>query len=162
MRNYIFLFILLIHTMSVYALSDDRLKNVHIVADSGVYNYKTGINVYEGHVKIDQGTTHVTADRITTKNNAKHQIQEAIAYGIEHLAHYWTLPNPDEAVMHAYAKVIKFYPLESNVTLEKNVFVSQGKNNFRGQLVHYNSANQTITLPPEQNGHAVIVYNPDK
>lgn len=145
-----------------YALEDDHLKKVHIVADSGIYNYKTGINIYEGHVKIDQGSTHLTADRLITKNNSQHVIQEATAYGLQKLAHYWTLPKPGDVVMHAYARVIKFYPIESNVTLEREAWVTQGDNKFQGQLIHYNSKEQTIIVPADQKSHAVLVYNPDK
>ncbi len=148
--------------LSAAALDDDRHQKVHIIADSGIYNYKTGINIYEGHVKIDQGSTHVTADRLITKNNAQHAMQEAIAYGTQELAHYWTLPNVGDPEIHARAKIIKFYPIESNVTLEQDAFVTQGANNYQGQLIHYNSQEQTITMPAEQSGRAILVYNPDK
>ncbi|MBV9576024.1 MAG: lipopolysaccharide transport periplasmic protein LptA [Gammaproteobacteria bacterium] len=143
-------------------LDTDRKQKVNIIADSGIYNYKTGINIYEGHVRIDQGTTHLTADRLITKNNAQHKIQEAIAYGLQTKAHYWTLPNLQEKEIHAWAKIIKFYPTESNATLEKEVFVKQGENSFQGELINYNSKEQTISVPAAQQGRAVLVYNPDK
>jgi lipopolysaccharide transport protein LptA len=112
-------------------------------------------------VQIDQGTTHVTADRLTTKTNDKHQIQEAIAYGISDLAHFWTTPAAGEQVVNAHAKIIKFYPITSNATLQGEVTVAQGENNFQGQLIHYNMNDQTIIVPETKNGRAVIVYNPD-
>ena len=100
-----------------YALKTDRQDIVHIVADSSVYNYKSGVNVFEGNVRIDQGTTHITADKLITKDNRYHKIQEAIAYGEKKLAHYWTLPKLNEPEIHAKAKIIKFYPIETNVVL---------------------------------------------
>ena len=145
-----------------FALDTDRNQKVNIVADSGVYNYKTGVNIYEGHVKVDQGTTHITADRLITKKNPQHKIQEAIAYGLEGKAHYWTLPNQQEPEIHAWAKIIKFYPIESNATLEQAVFVKQGENSFQGELINYNSKEQTISVPASKNARAVLVYNPDK
>ncbi len=147
---------------SVFALENDRKEKVYFVADSGIYNYKTGINIYEGHVKVDQGSTHLTADRLITKNNKQHKMQEAIAYGLQEKAHYWTLPNTKEPEMHAWAKIIKFYPIESNATLEQDVFIRQGDNHFQGQLIHYNSKEQTISVPASKNNRAVLVYNPDK
>lgn len=144
------------------ALPTDKHEKVFIVADSTTYNYKTGMNIFEGHVKIDQGTTHITADKLITKSNPQHKIQEATAYGLEGLAHYWTLQKVNEPEVHARAKIIKFYPIESNVTLEQNVLVTQGENSFRGQLIHYNSNDQTIIVPATKNGRAVLVYNPDK
>lgn len=165
-KNWLSIYLILIFSLLSYlsvahALESDREEKVHIVADSGIYNYKTGVNIYEGHVKIDQGTTHVTADKLITKNNAQHKIQEAIAYGLQGKAHYWTLPNPDEKVIHAWAKIIKFYPIESNATLEKEVFVIQGENHFQGELINYNSKEQTISVPASQKGRAVLVYNPE-
>lgn len=144
------------------ALDSDSRKTIKIIADSWVYNYRTGTNVYEGNVRVDQGTTHITADRLITRNNDQHKIQEATAFGLQSLAHYWTLPKEGDPVIHARAKVIRFYPLESNVTLEQKVDVLQGKNSFQGELIHYNSKEQTITVPATKNGRAVLVYNPDK
>ena len=148
--------------LPAYALESDNKARLNIVADSGMYNFKTGVDIYEGHVKVDQGSTHITAEKLITKKNSQHKIQEAIAYGSETLAHFWTLPKLGEPDMHARAKIIKFYPLEMNVSLEHDVHVMQGENSFKGELIHYNSNDQTIILPASANGHAVLVYNPDK
>ncbi len=148
-------------TLPAYCLTSDRNEKLHITADATIYNYKKGVNYFEGHVQIDQGTTHVTADRLTTKLNDRHQIQEVIAYGTKELAHFWTLPKPDELVVNAHAKIIKYYPLTLNATLQDTVRVTQGENNFQGQLIHYNMNDQTIIVPETKNGRAVLVYNPD-
>lgn len=147
--------------MPIYGLPEDNKELLHIKADKTIYNYKNGLNYFEGNVVVDQGTTHVTADRLTTKTNDKHQIQEAIAYGVKQLAHFWTVPTHGQKIVDAHAKIIKFYPLTSNATLQGEVFVTQGENNFQGQLIHYNMNEQTIIVPETKNGRAVIVYNPD-
>lgn len=144
------------------ALPSDSKEMLHIVSASSNFNYKTGVNEFIGHVIIDQGTTHLTADRVITKNNAQHKIQEAIAYGTTQLAHYWTTPKTGDTEIHAYAKIIKFYPIESNVTLEQNATVQQGENSFKGELIHYNNNDQTIIVPQLEKSRAVLVYNPDK
>jgi lipopolysaccharide export system protein LptA len=154
----------LIFTSSqAFALRSDSSEKLYIVSDSSVYNYKTGTKIFEGHVKMDQGTTHLIADKVVTKNNAQHKIAEAIAYGYGgQKAHYWTTPNQDDPAVYADAKIIKFYPIDSNVVLEQNVIVKQGENSFQGELILYNMNNQTITVPASQSGRAVLVYNPDK
>lgn len=146
---------------SAHALKKDNKEVLHINANTTIYNYKKGLNYFEGNVKIDQGTTHVTADRLTTKANDKHEIEEAIAYGVHDLAHFWTLAKEGQPVINAHARIIKFYPLTSNATLQGEVFVTQGENNFQGQLIHYNMKDQTIIVPETKNGRAVLVYNPD-
>ena len=146
----------------VFALPEDNHEKVFIVADSSTYNYKKGVNVFEGHVKVDQGTTHITADRLVTKSNSQHKMREAIAYGINALAHYWTLPKVGDPEIHAHAKVIKFYPLDSNATLEQDVVITQGENSFHGQLILYNSKDETIIVPAAKDARSILVYNPDK
>jgi lipopolysaccharide export system protein LptA len=145
-----------------FALPNDNKSALRIISDSSNYNYKTGTNEFVGHVLIDQGSTHVTADRVITKSNAQHKIKEAIAYGIQQQAHYWTLPKVGDPELHAHAKIIKFYPIDSNVALEQNVTVKQGENSFQGELIHYNSSDQTIIVPHLEKSQAVLVFNPDK
>lgn len=157
-----FLLMLFLVNLPAIALTTDHQEVVHIVADSSIYNYKSGMNVFEGNVKIDQGTTHITADKVMTKDNRYHKIQEAIAYGTKQLAHYWTLPKLNEPEIHARARIIKLYPIETNVVLEQNVMLTQGENSFRGELIFYNKKNQTIVVPAAKNSRAVLVYNPSK
>lgn len=160
-RIFILLFIF-IYASVANALQGDNKATLYIVADSYLGNSKTGIKIFEGHVKVDQGTTHITADRLVTKSNAERKIQEATAYGLQELAHYWTIPKLGDPEIHARAKIIKFYPIESNATLEQDVHVTQGANSFQGELIHYNGNDETITVPHTKNARAVLVYNPPK
>jgi len=144
------------------ALHADKKEIAYITADGGIYNFKTGVNQFDGHVRIDQGSTHLTADRLITKSNNKHKIQEAIAYGFTDLAHYWTLLKPEDPEMHGRARVIRYFPLASNITLEREALVTKGTDSFQGELIHYNSVNQTIAVPALEKNHAILVYNPDQ
>src|SRR4029079_3102275 len=107
----ILLFIIL--CQHALALPNDSEQPMKIVADSSLFNYKTGIDTYEGNVKIDQGTSHLIADRLITKKNKQHKMIEAIATGIKKLAEYSTIPKTGDAPLNAKAKIIKFYPLTS-------------------------------------------------
>jgi len=146
---------------AAYSLPEDRKEKMHITANITTYDYKKGISYFEGHVIVDQGTTHLTADRLTTRSNNKHRMEEVIAYGVNELAHFWTTPKTGEAIINAHGKIIKFYPLTQNTTLQGDVQLTQGENNFHGQLIHYNMNDQTIIVPETKNGRAVLVYNPD-
>ena len=154
--------IALLFSTTLYALATDSEQVLHIVADSSALNYKIGVNVYEGHVKAQQGSTNLTADRVTTKNNAKHKIEEAIAYGITQLAEYTTIPKEGDELFRAKAKVIKFYPPKATIILEGDVVVTQGENSFNGPLIIYNTNDQTIVSPPSKGGRATIVIEPNK
>ena len=148
--------------MLAFALPDDSQKNMHIIANSTLLNYKSGFNTYEGDVKMDQGETRLSADRVTTQNNAQHKIEEAVAYGTSQLAHYWTVPRRGDPVFHARAKIIKFYPLKASVVLQGDVVVTQGENSFRGPEIIYNIKDQTVLSPATQKGRSTIIIEPAK
>jgi lipopolysaccharide export system protein LptA len=152
---------LLLISAPLFALPSDNSAPIRITSDHWAYNYKTGVNEYSGHAEVIQGSTHLTADKLITKSNAQHKIQEAIAYGTQQPAHYWTLSKIGGHTIHAYAKVIKYYPIESNVTLLQNVTLKQAENSFQGELIHYNSLDQTVTVPELEGSRAVLLYNPD-
>lgn len=154
--------ILLFCPWHLFALQNDRAEKVYIVADSSIYNYKTGVNLFEGHVQVKQGTTHLTADRLITKSNEQHKVQEAIAYGLNQPADYWTQPKTNEPVLHAKAHIIKFYPVQAQLTLQGDVVITQGENSFQGQLILYNMKDKIITVPASNSGHSVLIFNPDK
>lgn len=142
------------------ALPNDQSQPMQVNADSSLINYKTGVNTYEGHVKIDQGSSHLTSDRLVTKNDNHHKMSEAIAYGDKQLAEYTTIPNPGDKLLHAKANVIRFYPQKSLVILEGNVTVLQGENSFHGPMITYNIKDQIVTAPANQKGQATIIINP--
>lgn len=160
LRLAMMVFIILISSPS-FALPNDSTQPVHIYSDAVTYNYKTGVDIYTGHVKVDQGTTHIRADKLITKKNSEHKIAEAIAYGIANRATFSTLPKEDEKEIHASAKTIMFYPILANATLEQDVKVTQGLNSFTGEIIQYDNAEQTITVPAQKNSRADIVYNPE-
>ena len=147
--------------MPCYALLSDTKEPVQITADSSLYNHRQLTNIFEGHVKVDQGNAHLTADKLVIKNNKLHKIREAVAYGGSDLAHYWSSSKENAPLFHARAQIMRFYPLESVIVLETQVKVNQGGNSFNGPLIIYNTSTQTITVPNSSHGHATIVYDPE-
>jgi lipopolysaccharide export system protein LptA len=146
---------------TLFALPADSDQPLHIVADSSTFNYKTGANSYSGNVKIDQGSTHVTADRVTTQSDSHHKIQEAFAYGDKQLAEYNTIPKDGDEVFHAKAKVIKFFPPKSIVICEGDALVTQGQNSFHGPIIIYNTKTQIVDAPASKDGRSTIIIQPD-
>lgn len=151
---------LLTHPLVAFALPGDTSLAMQIHADTTLMNYKTGVNTYEGNVRIDQGTTHLLADRLVTKSNEHHKLEEAIAYGTKKLAEYTTLPRQGDKLFHAQANIIRFYPPKSTVVLEKNVLITQGENSFHGAMIIYNMKDQIVTAPATKYGHATIMIEP--
>jgi lipopolysaccharide export system protein LptA len=157
-----YLLIMLIFPLSVRALPEDCDQKLNIAANSSIFNYKTGMDTYEGNVKVRQGTTRLTADRLVTQKNNHHKIVSAVAIGINQLAEYTTEPKKGDPVLHAKAKIIKFYPITSIVILEQEVVVTQQENSFHGPLIIYNMKDQVVTAPASKNGRATIVIEPEQ
>lgn len=156
------LVLLLALPLPLYALPNDNKAPLNIFSNSSQHNYKLRETWFEGKVKIHQGSTHLTAERLVTKKNGKNKVEEVIAYGGDKQAHYWTQPKVGEEVMHARAKVMKIYPQQSKIVLEGNVLVSQGKNHFQGQIIVYNTKRQIITVPANKNSRATFVIEADQ
>lgn len=161
LAKYYLVFIAFIPTL-LFALPEDSVKTMHIVANSTLFNYKSGIDTYEGNVKVDQGTTHLIADRLITQKNAQHKIMLVTAYGTKHLAEYTTELKIGDPALQAKAKVIRFYPLTSMVYLDDNVVVTQGENRFDGPHIVYNMKEQIVNAPASNNGRATIVIQPQQ
>ena len=148
-------------SLSTFSLPTDMQQTLHIIADSASMDYKTGLTTYEGNVKINQGTSRLTADRVITQRNKQHQIEEASAYGIQHPAEYTTIPKEGDKLLWARAMIIRFYPLKSTVVLENKVTIIQGENNFKGPIIIYNAKNQTVNAPPSKDGQATLIIKPN-
>src|SRR5437016_6312557 len=140
--NLLWIIISILFPTLALSLPEDSEQPMHIVADSSLFNYKTGKDIYEGNVRIDQGTSHLTADRVITQKDKQHKIISAIAIGVKTIATFTTIPKAGDLVMHSEAKTITFYPPTSTVILENDVVVTQGENNFHGQHIVYNFKDQ--------------------
>src|SRR3990167_5116698 len=119
LKKIFLLFSLLSVSLTASALIDTNSEDpIHIIANATLFNYKTGINTYEGEVRIDQGVTHLTADRVITQSNDKHKVILATAYGLTRQAEYSTLPKNSTVIMTALADEIEFTPETEIVVLK--------------------------------------------
>ena len=162
--NYRFCYVFIIFFLGLFnnsfATQQDNKAKMIILSDSTIYDNKSGITIFEGHVKVTQGTTLILADRLTTKTNTAHKISEIIAYGTTKVAEYSQMADNGQ-LFKASANVIKYYPTDANITLEQNVTVTQGKNSFHASVIHYNRLSETLIVPESSTGRAVLIYNPD-
>lgn len=154
----------LLVSSAAFALKSDDTATVYITAESAELDRSTGVGVYRHDVKIDQGSTHITGETITTRNDANNKIEEAIVEGgPEILAHYWTLPEADKPELHAKAKIIQFYPQKQYAILIGNASITQGNNSIQGQRIEYDIKKQLLKSVNESGSKAArttIVIEP--
>lgn len=160
--NLLSLIILFVISLQAHALQSDAKELMYIISDSASHNGKTGTKIFIGHVKLDQGTSHLIADKVITQADKKHQVHTITAYGFNNLAHYWTTLDSNHELLDAKAKIIIYHPKTGDIDMKENVIVQQAKNHFKGQSIHYNNLEQTITVPESSHSHALLIYNPNQ
>ncbi|MBI2785925.1 MAG: lipopolysaccharide transport periplasmic protein LptA [Legionella longbeachae] len=157
------LIFLLIFTCSVYALSTDKEKVMHVMADSADLNQHDHKGIYTGNVELIQGTTNLHATKAVTLGNEKNQLVLAIASGSNgKQAHYWTLTDSKKASFHAYADTIRYYPLRHLIELIGNARVEQGNDSFSAAKISYDTITQHVLSQGNGKKRITIVYHPEK
>ncbi len=149
--------ITLFATTTSFSHPKDNEKPLRLTANSSTFNYKTGIDVYKGNVKVNQGTTDLSADKIVTTKDSSHKISSIIAYGHKRLAEFSTIPDDSKEVLNAKSKIIEFYPKESKIVLKENVLVTQAGNSIQGSHIIYNIEQQIVSAPHIKNSRATII-----
>lgn len=151
--------------LAMAELPGDKNAKAYIVANSAEINKTSGISIFTGDVKIDHGSTHVTADKVTTYTDQNNHVVKAIALGLNgNLATYQTLNDPKKPPLVAKAQTIQYFPPQHYVILIGNAVVTQGKDSISGQHLEYDLTKKlllTKTNIGETTGRTQIIIQPD-
>lgn len=146
-----------------YALASDKEQIMHVTADSADLSQQNHKGTYTGNVVFVQGTTNLHATKAITEGNLKNQLTLAIANGTEgKQAHYWTQTDPNKPVFHAYADMIKYYPLKHTIELIGNARVEQGPNSLSASKIIYDTIAQHVVSQSDGKTRTVIILYPEK
>ncbi|QLZ69599.1 lipopolysaccharide transport periplasmic protein LptA [Legionella sp. PC1000] len=157
------LFFLLMFSSFAYALTEDKEKVMHVMADSADLSQQEHKGIYTGNVELVQGTTNLQASKAVTLGNKKNQLEVAIATGTsEKQAHYWTITDPNKPPVHAYADTIRYYPLRHLIELIGNARVEQGENSFSAAKISYDTEKQHVLSQGNGSKRITIIYHPEK
>lgn len=146
----------------------DSGKPLKIEADTAEFDRQTGLSSYINNVKIDQGTTHVKGNKVTTKQDKTNSLEEIIIYGTaKNLAYYETLPEPGKPKLIAIAKTIKYYPKKRYVILLNQANITQGDNSITGEHIEYDIEKQkmraaALTNDKGEKTRTTIIINPEQ
>lgn len=166
MDKYIFKFILLclcLITFSAHALKEDQTQVLLISADKADFNQKSHEVIFKGNIEITQGTTHLLAHKIHATTDDHNHITLAIAYGNNaKQAHYWTLPEKDKEILHAYANKIYFYPDQHLIKLIGQAQIKQENNLFTAPIILFDTQNQHIVSQGNEKDKIKIILHHEK
>ncbi|MFV0477188.1 MAG: lipopolysaccharide transport periplasmic protein LptA [Parahaliea sp.] len=121
-------------TNAAIALPSDQDQPIHIRADKALRDEKQGYTVYEGNVRMQQGSLEINAQRVTVF----HKVEEAdriLAEGKP--ARMQQQPNPGEALMHARAERISYFKNQARVVLRYNASIEQDGSKVTGDSIEY-------------------------
>lgn len=161
-QRFLFLILMLLCNLAV-AMPNDRDKLMTLTADRADLNQHTHRGTFDGHVQIDQGTTHLRANNAITEGDQHNKLVMAVAKGSKDKpAHCWTQTAADKPLLHAYADTIRYYPDRHLIELIGNASVKQGKNSFAAAKISYDTLKQHVLSQSNTTSRTKIVIYPDK
>ncbi len=120
----------------------DSNQPIKVSADSARLDDTEGTAVYTGDVELVQGQAYLTADRVVLHRNEQ-GVSNIESWGSP--AHYYQPAREGEQATDAWALEITWSADNNVVTLEKQARIEQGDNQFRGEIIHYDTAQRVVT-----------------
>lgn len=144
-HNVITLLACLCIPLSLFATTSQKNHNqapYYFVADTVTYLSKTHKLTYQGHVKVDQGLTHITGDHLTLLLTTNNKIIEMVDNG--HPATYTTQLVSKPGIIHAKADTITYKAQQQLVYLDGHASVEQNHNTIHAAHIYYDKKNGVI------------------
>jgi lipopolysaccharide transport protein LptA len=133
---------LILCIMTLCCFAKPTAQPYYFVADHVTYLSKAHTITYTGHVKVDQGLTHITGDKLILKLTANNKVTEMIDVGDP--ATYTTQIAKRPGVVHAKANKITYKELTQMVYLDGHAYVDQNHNTIRAAHIRYNKKDGVI------------------
>lgn len=149
------------------ALTSDEQEKLLISSESAEIDRKAGTSTYRTTVKVDNGTTHVTGEALTTYNDKNGRLVEIVVEGSpSEKAHYWTVTELNKPELHAKANLIKYYPQKRYIILIGDANIEQGTDSISGPLLEYDVEKQRLLAKKApnaqgQSARTTIVIQPN-
>ncbi|MBI5447188.1 MAG: lipopolysaccharide transport periplasmic protein LptA [Gammaproteobacteria bacterium] len=147
---------------SAHALSSDSTQPLYIEADKASFNHFSGVNTFEGHVIITQGSSRLFADQVILYTDKKHHLQHLTATGQP--SRYETQVETEPHTLVATATNIQYHVAENQLELIGQVHAEQGKDKIEGPMLIYNTKEKLLSAPSNQttSERTVIVFDSRK
>ncbi|MES9862735.1 MAG: lipopolysaccharide transport periplasmic protein LptA [Candidatus Thiodiazotropha sp. LLP2] len=127
--------------MQVFALESDRDQPMQLEADSLAIDESTGVSLYEGNVKITQGSMKLWAERLWV-HRRQGKTERIISEGSP--TRFSQLPEVDGVEVQGQARRMEIHLDRDEMLLIDNALLEQGGNSFRNDRIVYNRANAQV------------------
>ncbi len=145
-------------SISVYAHPKDMQQTIYFESDTLSYNNETKLGIYQGHIKLTQGSGVLTADYATSYADQTGQVTKIIATG--NPARYRALIFPNRPKLIATGNTIYYYPQKDWLEAVGNAEIVQGQNHVKGPQINYDFKKKTVGSPISKEGHTQILIAP--
>ncbi|WOJ98340.1 lipopolysaccharide transport periplasmic protein LptA [Congregibacter brevis] len=139
------------------ALPDDRLQSIEITAARAVRDERAGFTVYSGDVIMQQGSLHITADKITIFHDSE-AADRIIAIGEP--ATLRQQPEIDKGFVTASAGRIVYQKSREWVQLREAAVIEQDGAVVSGESIDYFMAEQRVRADADSddaNGRVQVI-----
>jgi lipopolysaccharide export system protein LptA len=151
-------FILLNFYTDLYAENYNDTQPIHVESDTFTFNDETKIGIYQGHIKLTQGSRILKANYVASYFNHKGQIIKIVANG--NPAQYSAFVFHNHPRIIATGNTIYYYPLEDWLEAVGDAQIIQDQNHFRGPRVNYDFKKKIVGSPPSKKGLTQILLAP--
>lgn len=163
-KGYLISLSIIISILSITAYAEPKNltqnQTIYFESDTLSYNSETKLGIYQGHIKLTQGNSVLTADYATSYSDQKGQIKKVVAIG--NPARYQAIIFPNQPKLIATGNTIYYYPQKDWLEAVGNAEIIQGQNHVKGPQINYDFKKKTVGSPISKIGHTQILIAPLK
>ena len=126
---------------TLFGLAGDREQPIQLEADRVEIDERRGVSIYSGNVRLIQGSTHISGEKITV-NNGKNGLETLVASGAP--ARFRQLPDGETREVVATAKKMEYQVGKRMLILTGNARLDKGQDQFSGAKLEYDMAKNLI------------------
>ncbi|WP_455375010.1 lipopolysaccharide transport periplasmic protein LptA [Kaarinaea lacus] len=143
---------------NVIAASKDP---INIEADNAKIIEKEGKSVYTGNVILIQGDTRMTADSVTVFSESGKLTQITATGRPVRYEDKGVAKNSD---ISGEANLLEYYTKENRILLLNNAKLTQGRTQFSGNRIEYNTETDVVTAEVSKTGseRVQVIIEPEK
>ena len=147
-----------VHGLQVGPEGHDREQPIHWRADHAEVD-TTGRTILTGNVRMEQGAMLVEADRMVIEYDGD-QVVRVTAEGSP--ARYRQRPGSGAEAVGADARRMVYHALEERVELTGRAHLTQERNEFRGETIHYDLREGRIDAEGDGGGSVEMIWQPER
>lgn len=133
----------------------DRDKPINIEADKLSIDDRNKVQIYEGRVRMTQGTMQIRADKVVVTQDTE-GFQKGVATGGEGgLARFKQKREASEEWFEGEAERIEYDGRADRTQFFQRAWVKNGQDEARGQYIEYNAITENYTVTSGPNATVV-------